>query len=143
MGEGFGSAKLPRRLATSELINGSGGLRRGELPASVKRGLRLLLKLVLAKGKLCIKPRDLALVLGYDLEDPALSVLGRTLAALERVGLAVRHNSSRPRRYTLRPKRLWKRFIEVELAQGMAFQCVTESSSCPLLGLCPAWKMTG
>jgi len=108
----------------------------------VREGLKLLLELVVAKRRLYVKARDLVNVLGVS-EDYALVLLGKVLSALARRGLAIRWNNVRPLRYTLTPRTLWMRFIEVESRQGFSFECERNDSPCPLVGLCPYWVLRG
>ncbi|MEM1703772.1 MAG: hypothetical protein QXQ31_06935 [Zestosphaera sp.] len=109
----------------------------------VREGLKLLLKLVVAKRSLYVKARDLVYVLGYSPDDYALILLGKTLNVLTVRGLAIRWNNQRPKRYTLRPRELWKRFIEVESSQGFSFECERNDAPCPLVGICPYWVLRG
>ncbi|MEM2197058.1 MAG: hypothetical protein QW290_08260 [Sulfolobales archaeon] len=109
----------------------------------LRKGLKLLLELVVAKRRLYVKPRDLVYVFGYDPEDHALVLLGKVLSKLEKVGLAVRWNNQRPRRYSLKPKQLWLRFVDLESRQGFSFECDSGDSLCSLVGVCPYWVLRG
>ncbi|MEM4436135.1 MAG: hypothetical protein QXO22_04150 [Thermosphaera sp.] len=116
---------------------------RETLERELRRGLKLLLELVIAKRSLYIKPRDLVYVLGYGPDDHALVILGKTLNTLTTRGLAIRWNNQRPKRYTLTPRPLWARFVEVEARQGFSFECERNDAPCPLVGLCPYWVLRG
>ena len=112
------------------------------LDREVREGLKLLLELVITKRSLYVKPRDLAYVFGYDLNDRNLILMGKVLSKLEKFGLAVRWNNRRPLRYTLIPKGLWLRFADIEARQGFSFNC-NEEMPCSLVGICPYWVLRG
>ena len=109
----------------------------------VREGLKLLLELVVAKRRLYVKAKDLVHVFGYDPKDHALVLLGKVLSSLSRRGLAIRWNNVRPLRYTLTPRTLWMRFIEVESRQGFSFECDSGDTVCSLVGICPYWVLRG
>lgn len=109
----------------------------------VREGLKLLLELVIAKKNLYVKARDLVHVMGFSPEDYSLVLLGKVLSSLSRRGLAIRWNNCKPIRYTLTPRTLWVRFIEVESRQGFSFECERNDAPCPLTGICPYWVLRG
>ncbi|MCX8186962.1 MAG: hypothetical protein N3G48_07670 [Sulfolobales archaeon] len=104
-------------------------------------GLKLIIHLSITKRSLYVKPRDLMKFFGLERNDKRLVAMGKSLRKLSELGLAVRHNNSRPIRYTLYPKELWLRFIDFELKQGIKFQCASDSTVCSLVDVCPMWKI--
>jgi hypothetical protein len=107
----------------------------------IQKYLALLLDLLEAKRSLKLKTRDLTSLFGID-NPGTLANLGKLLALLERAGLAICWNGEgrwRPKRYTLVPKELWRRFAE-ECNRGR-FRCETDGSACGLVGVCPYWRL--
>ena len=93
----------------------------------LRQYLSYLIELVKIKKSLYVKARDLKTYLMID-DHLAVTRFGILLNKLAEAGLAIRWNNSRPIRYTLVPKNLWRRFAEV-----CNFNCV----GCPLEGVCP------
>jgi hypothetical protein len=107
----------------------------------IREYLALLLDLVEAKKSLKVKTRDFVALFGID-NPGILANLGRLLTLLERAGLAVCWNGERrwrPKRYTLVPKELWRRYVEV--CGRVRFRCETDGSACGLVGVCPYWRL--
>jgi len=103
--------------------------------------LALLPDLIEAKKSLKVKTRDFVTL--FDIDNLGiLANLGKLLALLERAGLAVCWNGEgrwRPRRYTLVPRELWRRYVEV--CGKARFRCETDGSVCGLIGVCPYWRL--
>jgi hypothetical protein len=107
----------------------------------IREYLALLLDLVEAKKSLKLKTRDFTALLGIN-NPGTLANLGKLLALLERAGLAICWNGERrwrPKRYTLVPKELWRRYVEV--CGKARFRCETDGSVCGLIGVCPYWRL--
>jgi hypothetical protein len=107
----------------------------------IQKYLALLLDLLEVKRSLKVKTRDLTSLFGID-NPGILANLGRLLALLERAGLAICWNGEgrwRPKRYTLVPKELWRRYVEV--CGRVRFRCETDGSACGLVGVCPYWRL--
>jgi hypothetical protein len=107
----------------------------------IREYLALLLDLLEAKRSLKLKTRDFTTLLGIN-NPGVLANLGKLLTLLERAGLAICWNGERrwrPKRYTLVPKELWRRYIEV--CGKARFRCETDGSVCGLIGVCPYWRL--
>jgi hypothetical protein len=107
----------------------------------IQEYLGLLLDVIEAKRSLKVKTRDLTALFGVD-NPGTLANLGKLLALLERAGLAICWNGERrwrPKRYTLVPKELWRRYVEV--CGKARFRCETDGSACGLVGVCPYWRL--
>jgi len=107
----------------------------------IQKYLALLLDLLEVKRSLKVKTRDLTSLFGID-NPGTLANLGKLLALLERAGLAICWNGEgrwRPKRYTLVPKELWRRYVEV--CGRAKFRCETDGSACGLVGVCPYWRL--
>ena len=104
----------------------------------VREGLGYILDIVEVKGRFKVRPKDLTTFLGIG-DIGTLTRFGKVLALVERAGLAVRWNRSRPGRYSLVPKDLWKRYAEV--CGRARFNCKEDGSPCGLIGTCPYWRV--
>lgn len=105
---------------------------------NVREAFNDLINVILTKGTLYVKARDLAIY--CDINDHGRATrLGQLLRMLWIVGLAKRHNRRRPVRYTLKPADLWWRFVDVcgSTAPERRYRCATDGSVCGLIGICP------
>ncbi len=121
----FGAFSSPKNAAANE--------------KQMVKALSLLIDVVSTKRSLYVKARDLAAIYGYN--HYWVTQLGKLLALLERLGLAERHNGSRPVRYTLKPKTLWREFIKRCSSRRQRFRCESEGTVCGLAGICPYWVL--
>jgi hypothetical protein len=102
----------------------------------------LLLDIVIAKRSLYVKARDYVLLFGYDSDAHyKMTLLGRLLSRLAELGLAKRHNGSKPLRYTLQPKWRWMEFVKRCGNSRQRFRCESEATACGIIGLCPYWVL--
>lgn len=97
--------------------------------------LSLLIELARVKG-LYLKPRDVR-CLGIE-DHVAMTRLGILLNRLVELGLARKWNNRRPIRYSLVPRELWARFIEI-----CSLDCERGDTLCGLYGLCPYHVLLG
>ena len=104
----------------------------------VRESLGFILDIVEVKRSLKVRPKDLEVYYGIH-DRGTLTRFGKALALIERAGLAVRWNRNRPARYSLVPKPLWKRYVEV--CGRARFNCKEDGSPCSLIGICPYWRV--
>ena len=107
----------------------------------VRESLGFVLDIVEVKRSLKVRPKDLEVYYGIHDKGP-LTRFGKVLVLIEWVGLAKcsnRLSRSRPKRYTLQPKDLWKRYVEV--CGRARFNCKEDGSPCSLIGICPYWRV--
>lgn len=104
----------------------------------VRESLGYLISVVEAKKALMIRSRDIERYLGVR-DRVAKSRLGLVLNMLSEVGLAERLSNNKPRLYALRPRSLWKAFIET--CKHDRFKCVVRGDPCWLIEACPYWVL--
>jgi len=133
---------MTEALAAPRKANGPPGVVRQvslrTLELWVRESLGFVLGIVEAKRSLKVRPRDLEVYFGIS-DRAVLTRFGKVLALIERAGLAVRWNRNRPARYSLVPKDLWRRYVEV--CSRVRFRCESGSSICGLVGVCPYWRV--